>query len=203
MVGSGTGSGCGGPHWMRISLPGAPLRMSWPGPPMSTSSPAPPIRVSSPSPPVTMSSPSPPSAVSWIAPAASPDASITSSPASPLMMSGLEAGDVHPGAKTQNRDAVAVADDLDHVIAAGRVDDDRIRRTVACTARRRQVDVDFADVGSGQVVDRDGVGASEGLEVDLLDVVEVHGDAGDVAGEQDPPAIGRDVDFLIDVGAVR
>ena len=68
---------------------------------------------------------------------------------------------------------------------------------------RRQVEVDLGDVGAGQVVDGDGVGAAEGVEVDLLDAVEVHGDVADVAGEPDPAAVGRDVDVLGDVGAVE
>ena len=37
----------------------------------------------------------------------------------------------------------------------------------------------------------------------LLDVVEVHGDVGDVAEEAHAPAVGRDVDVLGDVGAVE
>ena len=58
-------------------------------------------------------------------------------------------------------------------------------------------------VGLGQVVDRDGVGAAQGVDIDGLDVVEVHRDVADVAGEHRPPAIGRDVDVLVDVGAVE
>ena len=41
------------------------------------------------------------------------------------------------------------------------------------------------------------------VEVDRLDVVEVHGHVGDVAGEEGAPAVGRDVDLLGDVGAVE
>ena len=36
-----------------------------------------------------------------------------------------------------------------------------------------------------------------------LDAVEVHGDAGDIAGEADAVAVGRDIDFLVDVRAVE
>ena len=43
----------------------------------------------------------------------------------------------------------------------------------------------------------------EGVEVDVLDAVEVHGDVGDVAGEPHAAAVGRDVDLLVDVGAVE
>ncbi len=66
-----------------------------------------------------------------------------------------------------------------------------------------QVEVDLREVGAGQVVDGDGVGAAEGVEVDPLDAVEVHRDVADVAGEPDPAAVGRDVDLLVDVGAVE
>ena len=41
------------------------------------------------------------------------------------------------------------------------------------------------------------------LNVDALDAVEVHGDVGDVAGEPHALAVGRDVDVLVDVGAVE
>src|SRR5262249_20443859 len=66
-----------------------------------------------------------------------------------------------------------------------------------------QVQVDFGDVGAGQVVDGDGVGAALGVEVDLLDAHEVHRHAGHVAGEKYPRAVGRDVDVLVVVGAVE
>ena len=49
--------------------------------------------------------------------------------------------------------------------------------------RCAEVDVDLVDVGPGQVVDRDGVRAAQGVDVDGLDVVEVHRDVGDVAGQ--------------------
>ena len=55
---------------------------------------------------------------------------------------------------------------------------------------------DPADVGAGQVADHDVVGAAERVEVDALDVVEVHRHVGDVAEEQRPPAVGDDVDVL-------
>ena len=42
-----------------------------------------------------------------------------------------------------------------------------------------------------------------GVELDVLDAVEVHGDVADVAEQPRPAAIGRDVDVLGDVGAVE
>ena len=74
---------------------------------------------------------------------------------------------------------------------------------VAPAAGHSQVGVDLGHVGAGQVVDDDGVGAAESVEVDGLDVVEVHRDVGDVAEEPHPPAVGGDVDALGDVGAVE
>ena len=98
---------------------------------------------------------------------------------------------------------VPAADHVDLVVAAGAVDRHRVGRAVAAAARRRQVDRDLLDVGGGKIVDGDLVGAAQGVELDLLDIVEVHDDVGDVAGEPRAPAIGRDVDRLVDVGAVE
>ena len=99
----------------------------------------------------------------------------------------------------------AAAGDGDGVVAGRAVDDHGVRRAVALAAarRRRQVEVDLLDVGAGEVVDRDGVGAAQGVELDVLDAVEVHGDVADVAEQPHPRAIGRDVDVLGDVGAVE
>lgn len=48
-----------------------------------------------------------------------------------------------------------------------------------------------------------GQGSDAQKDATALDVVEVHGDAGDVAGEPDPAAVRRDVDLLGDIGAVE
>ena len=50
------------------------------------------------------------------------------------------------------------------------------------------------DVGAGQIVDGDRVGAAEGDDVDLLDAVDVHGHVANVAGQPQPAAVGRQVD---------
>ena len=57
------------------------------------------------------------------------------------------------------------------------------------------------DVRAAEVADRDVVGAAEGAEFDALDIVQVHGDVRDIAGEQRAPAVGDDVDVLGDVRA--
>ena len=66
-----------------------------------------------------------------------------------------------------------------------------------------EIDVDRRHVGAAQVVDHDLVGAAEGLEVDGLDIVEVHGDVGDVAEEARMIAVRRDIDLLGDDRAVE
>ena len=66
-----------------------------------------------------------------------------------------------------------------------------------------EIDVHVSDAGAGEVADRDGVGAAEGVEVDVLDRAEVHRDGGDVAREPDAGAVSRDVDLLVHVGAVE
>jgi hypothetical protein len=93
----------------------------------------------------------------------------------------------------------------DDVVAVGRVDDDLVLRAVA---RRPadgpgQVGVDRREVSAGDVVDRQPVGAAERVEVDPLDVVEVHGDVRHVAQEAHAPAVGRHVEGLGDVRPVE
>ncbi len=82
---------------------------------------------------------------------------------------------------------------------------DVVGRVVAGRAAERagEVDVELLDVGSGQVVDGDDVGAAESVEVDPLDAVGVHGDVRDVAVEPEPVSVRRQVDLLGDVGAVE
>ena len=52
------------------------------------------------------------------------------------------------------------------------------------------------EVRAGQVVDRGGVGPARGQGVERLDVVQVHDDAGDVAGEAHAAAVGRQGEVL-------
>ena len=47
-----------------------------------------------------------------------------------------------------------------------------------------------------EIPDHDVVGAVERAEVDVLDIVEVHRDVGDVAEEPHPPAVCRNIDVL-------
>ena len=111
----------------------------------------------------------------------------------------------HLGRETVDDHRGAAAGDGDGVVALRAVDGHGVGRSVALAAARlrRQVEVDLLDVGAGEVADHDVVGAAQGVELDVLDVVEVHGDVGDVAEEQRPAAVGRDVDVLGDVGAVE
>ena len=61
----------------------------------------------------------------------------------------------------------------------------------------------LVDLGCGQVVRSDRVGAAERVDVDLLHAVGVHRDVGDVAEEPEPASVRRQVDLLGDVGAVE
>ena len=117
----------------------------------------------------------------------------------------LGAGERHLRRQSVDHHARAAAGDRDGVVAGRAVDDHVVRRpvTLAAAHRARQVDVDLLGVGSGEVVDRDRVGAAQGVDLDVLDTVEVHGDVGDVAEQPHPAAIGRDVHVLGDVCAVE
>ena len=66
-----------------------------------------------------------------------------------------------------------------------------------------EVDVDLVGIGPGEIVDRDGVGTAQSTDIDRFNVVEIHRHDADIAGHADAAAIGRDVDLLVDVGAVE
>ncbi len=112
---------------------------------------------------------------------------------------------MHRGGQSRDRDARCRAGNLDGVGPTGAVDDHGIRRTVAHTAawNTGKVEIDLGDVGAGQVVDGDGVGAAAGGEVDPLDAVEIHRDVGHIASEENAAAVGGNVDLLVDVCAVE
>src|SRR5207253_296456 len=83
------------------------------------------------------------------------------------------------------------------------VDDDGVCGAVADPAGGIQVDVDRPRAGTREIVDGRRVGTAERAEVDRLDVVQVHGDRGDVAGQARAGAVRADLDVLADVGAVE
>src|SRR3954454_97479 len=89
------------------------------------------------------------------------------------------------------------------VVACRAVDGDRVGRAVAAAGAAGEVDRGLLDAASAEVADGDAVGAAECPELDALDAVQVHGDVGDVAGEQGVRAVRADVDLLGDVRAVE
>src|SRR5262245_6122652 len=115
----------------------------------------------------------------------------------------LGVGDVHRGRQPDHGGRGPLAEDVDGVVAVGAVDDDGVGLAVAAAARGAQVQVDLGQGGAGQVVDGDGVAPAQGVDVEPLHVVEVHRHAGNVPGEVDLRAVGRDDDVLVDVGAVE
>src|SRR5262249_49739568 len=54
-----------------------------------------------------------------------------------------------------------------------------------------------------EIIDGHGVGAAQRIDVDFLDAVEIHDDIPDVTGELNALAVGRDIEALVDVGAVE
>src|SRR5262245_20927433 len=121
------------------------------------------------------------------------------------VVGGLGPGDRHLRRQSVDDHRCPVAGDGDAVVAGGAIDGHAVGRSVALARSRRcrQVDGDLLDVGSGEVVDRDGVGAAHGIDLDLLDAVEVHGDVADVAGKAHPLTIGGDDPVLADVGSIE
>ena len=58
-------------------------------------------------------------------------------------------------------------------------------------------------IGAGEIVDHHGVGAAESVDIDPLDIIDVHRDAADIAGQAHAPAVGRDVDALVELAAAK
>src|SRR5262249_48671977 len=92
----------------------------------------------------------------------------------------LGAGDVHPRVQAGDGRAARVPGHQDHVVAVGPLHGDGVSRAVADprAGGAGQVEVDLGHVRAGEVVDGDLVDPALGGEVDALDAVEVHGDAG-------------------------
>src|SRR5262249_6996385 len=113
--------------------------------------------------------------------------------------------DRYKGWQAGDHEAGPCALDVDRVTGIGAGDNDGVGQGVARAATRRggKVEVEVGEVGAGQVVDRDGVRAAQGVEVDPLDAVEVHHDTGDAGAEADARAVGGDVDPLADIRAVE
>src|SRR6185312_9544121 len=121
------------------------------------------------------------------------------------LVAGFGMIEYHLRLQAADDDLAADRGDGDDVVAIGGIDGHAVDLLVAdCSADDTgQVDVDLRDVGAGEVADNDVVGTAEGVEVDGLDIVQVHDDIGDIAEEQGPPAVGEDVNVLGDVGAVE
>src|SRR5262249_41611925 len=118
---------------------------------------------------------------------------------------GLGAGDADLGGQAEDGNPGRVAGDHHRVISIGAVDDDGVSLTVtgSIVGGRRQVEIDLGHVRASQVVDGDGVGPAQGVEVDLLHAVEIHRDVARVAEEAGGVAAGRDGDVFGRVGAVE
>ena len=105
--------------------------------------------------------------------------------------------DVDACRKSEDRDRTSRPQHVDDVVAVRAVDGDGVRRGVAgCAADRPgEIDVDFASRRSPQVVDGHRVDAAERIDVEGLDVVDVHDDVAEIAGEQRAPAVGRECEI--------
>src|SRR5262249_3734356 len=87
--------------------------------------------------------------------------------------------------------AGSVSGDDDVVEAAGAPHNHVILLAIAVSTGYREVHIDFDQVGATDVVYRDPVGASLGVDVDPLDIIKVHGHGGDVSGQPHTRTISR------------
>src|SRR5262249_39907700 len=119
------------------------------------------------------------------------------------VVGGFGLSDLNLGRRRLHDDHAAGREHLDVVVALRPVDDDGVRGAVARAGIARQVHVDLGAPRPGQVADVDRVHAAEGRDVDPLGAGDVHDDVGHVTGEQQAAAVGRQVEALVDVGAVE
>ncbi len=107
--------------------------------------------------------------------------------------------------QTGDRDSGLVPAHRDVVVPVGAADRDAVGRAVGDGSAEGacEVDVDGLDAGTAQVVDRDGVGAAEGVEVDGLETGRVHRDIPEITHELEPVATCRQLDFLGRAGSVE
>src|SRR5262245_53062680 len=190
------------PSTVSLASPGFQMNVSSPAPSNATSLPVPPMTTSLPRLPVMVSLPAPPLIVRLIWPALSAEALMVSFPASPSMTSESLPPSV-PAIVTCAAKPLTTTEAP--LLATLMWSSPAVPLAVALAGsrRRREVEGDPRDVGSGQVVDRDGVGTAQGIDLDMLDAVEVHDDGADVARKPRPLAVGRDVHVLADVGAIE
>src|SRR5262249_47563780 len=91
----------------------------------------------------------------------------------------LGAVDVYLGGQSEHRGANLAVEhflgDTDGVIVVGAVDDDGVGLAVADAGERDKVDVHLGDIGAGEVIDGEGIGAPHRRDVDPLDAVDVQG----------------------------
>ncbi len=117
----------------------------------------------------------------------------------------LRVGDVDPRRQADHRRRGAGTGNVDVIDAVRAVDDDRVRLGIAGGAPEdaREVAGELDDIGARQIADGDRVGSADGVEVDGLDVVEIHHDVAEVAREQHALTVGRRLEDLVAVAAVE
>src|SRR5262249_18200243 len=118
-------------------------------------------------------------------------------------IAGLGIGKCHLLREPGHGDGGAHVGDADLVVAARAVYGHRVGRAVAGALSIAEMARHLRHAGAGEVADGDVVRPAPRGELNLLDAVEVHDDAADVAGEPHALTIGLDVDLLGDIGAVE
>src|SRR5262245_6885949 len=133
------------------------------------------------------------------------DAVIAAKAADGELVAGIGVVDGHLGRKSGDSNRGAGQRHVDVIAAVAAVDEYSVSLAVARGAADgpREVDRHEVHIGAGEIVDIHDVSAAQGVELDGLDAVQIHGDVGDVAEEAHPVAVGGNVDGLGDVGAVE
>lgn len=113
----------------------------------------------------------------------------------------LREEDIHDRLQSEDAHPTGIAGRAERVVALRAVDRDRVGRTVAAAVGSAEVQVNIGHVGARQVADHDVVRTAQGAELSHFDIIQIHADAGHIAVEQHPAAVGEDVDVLAGTGA--
>src|SRR6185436_534474 len=113
--------------------------------------------------------------------------------------------DANESGETRDLHRSQVGHDIDRVSDPGAVHGDLVSDAITGGAANGggEVDGDGGEIGASEIINRAQVGPADGVEGEVLEVVQIEGDRGDVAGEAHAGTIGHELECFGNVGSVE